>query len=409
MRAHMEALALSLGIVPFLAGRTVLAVGLLVAFFAVQGVVQHGELGWKSVPLGIAAGFASLALQALVHWLRGLLRELTETFHEWMDRAYVLWVTMWALLFAAYAMGLLGKKAWEAVSALEPSAVALAGFPPEAWKLVLVGVVAWGFASLRVRLGALFSLLPVSEVGGLGRLLFLVEAGWTVLGLWVAVTFPWVGAALAVGALAALVAAVLVLRRVTEGGRGPCAACGKSLHLGASTCPACRTTRTPSKLGLLGRVVQGAPTDAAAHRLQLLTVHRCPTCAERLGADRRQPCLACGQPCFASEAESRAFVRHVDARVAALMPVFAALGLVPGLGLVLALLLYKLAPSGALGGYVRWHQALGTRLLRGAAMLALGLLQPVPLLGALAAAALIAVMQVWTRRAFLASPVVEAA
>ena len=85
------------------------------------------------------------------------------------------------------------------------------------------------------------------------------------------------------------------------------------------------------------------------------------------------------------------------------MPIFAALALVPGLGLVLALLLYKLAPSGALGGYVRWHLSLGTRFIRGAALLGLGLLQPVPLVGALAAAALIAVLQLWTRRAFLAS------
>ena len=264
-------------------------------------------------------------------------------------------------------------------------------------------MVAWAFATLRVRMRSLFSLLPLSDMGGLGRALFFAEVGWTVLGLVLAVAFPWVGVVLAAVAFGALVAAVLILRRVTEGGRAPCATCGKSLHLGASTCPACHVARTPSKLGLLGRVLEGAPPDAAVHRLQLLSARRCPTCAERLGRDGREPCSSCGQRPFASETEARAFVRYVDTRVAALMPIFAALALVPGLGLVLALLLYKLAPSGALGGYVRWHLSLGTRFIRGAALLGLGLLQPVPLVGALAAAALIAVLQLWTRRAFLAS------
>ena len=101
-------------------------------------------------------------------------------------------------------------------------------------------------------------------------------------------------------------------------------------------------------------------------------------------------------------------MKHVDTRVVALMPVFAVLGLVPGFGLVLALLLYKLAPSGALGGYAQWHQALGTRVLRSGALLGLGLLQPVPIVGALASAGLIGLLQLWARRAFLPDVAVRA-
>ena len=72
----MEALALSLGVIPFLAGRTVLAVGLLATFFAVQGVLAQREATWEAVLLGIIGGFLSLGVQALAHWLRRLVDEV---------------------------------------------------------------------------------------------------------------------------------------------------------------------------------------------------------------------------------------------------------------------------------------------------------------------------------------------
>jgi hypothetical protein len=93
----------------------------------------------------------------------------------------------------------------------------------------------------------------------------------------------------------------------------------------------------------------------------------------------------------------------VEARLAALVPALAVLGLVPVLGIGAGLVLYKLAPAGTLGASVRWRERLGTRLLRTAAVLALLFIQPLPIVGAFAVPGLIVLLHLATRRAFLAA------
>lgn len=112
-------------------------------------------------------------------------------------------------------------------------------------------------------------------------------------------------------------------------------------------------------------------------------------------------CEGCGAPAFTDAEQARRFVGQVDARVLALGPVLAGLGLIPVLGLGLALLLYRVAPSGALAGMVRPKDRLVTRLLKGLAVVLLALVQPVPLLGVAAVVGLLAAQHLWTRRAFL--------
>lgn len=84
-----------------------------------------------------------------------------------------------------------------------------------------------------------------------------------------------------------------------------------------------------------------------------------------------------------------------------MVPVFALLGLIPILGLGLALLVYRVGPGAALVGFASWRDRLGVRALRGATVFVLALLQPVPVLGAAAVLTLVAAQQAWARRAFL--------
>lgn len=222
-----------------------------------------------------------------------------------------------------------------------------------------------------------------------------------VCGLALAVALPVVGAALALDSFVGLLAMVLVLRRFAEGSRTACEACGASLHRAASTCPSCREGRSPARLALWGRPVSGPPTSEVEHRLSLLAAHRCPACAERLGRDPHRVCASCGSPPLTSSAERTAFVHHVDRRVAAMGPAFALLGLVPGLGLPLALLLFKLSPAGALTAFDDWSAAFRTRVVRTAVVIILAAVQPVPLLGAEAAVGVVVLLHVWSRRAVL--------
>ena len=97
-----------------------------------------------------------------------------------------------------------------------------------------------------------------------------------------------------------------------------------------------------------------------------------------------------------------AFAKRADVRFAALLPVLAGLALMPGFGLALAWLAYRLSPAAALGPFVPWGTRFGSRFTRGLAVLALTLLQPIPLVGAAAGTAVLVLQHVWARKTFLA-------
>lgn len=277
--------------------------------------------------------------------------------------------------------------------------------------LIVLGVGVFAFVCARLRAWAadLFELVPLFGEGGVRRTLLFADCVGTAGGLLVALMLPLVGLVVSVAMLAGLIGVGLVLRRATRGARGPCAACGAELHLAASRCPRCGAQRVARRLGLFGRVLEGAPSDVERHRLALLSVRRCPSCAERLGRKNHQVvCEACGAKAFPDADAARAFVRYAGRRLLVLLPLLAALALVPVLGLGAVVLLTAIAPSGALAGFVGLRGRLGVRALHGLAWLALALLQPVPLVGAFAAVGLVGVTHAWRRRSFLASvPEVE--
>jgi hypothetical protein len=391
----MQTLALSLAVVPFLAGRPLLAAGVLAMLMGLRLAWARGSWDVGGLAVSLLAGVLGVVLQALAERLRLLVDEVVEYSRELERRLHELVAITLSVLFAARTLGMLGQRA------LERTGFALAGVSGDAWKLVLVAFLAWAFARLRGRLGSLFDGLPVSGAGGLGRVLFLTECWWVVFGLALALTFPVVGAGLALASLVGLLGLVLLLRRFVEGSRTACEACGASIHRAASTCPSCRHGRSPARLAPWGLPVSGPPADAAEHRLGLLLAHRCSSCAERLGRDPRRVCASCANPPWNSSAERMAFVHSVDRRVAAMVPVFAAVGLLPGLGLPLALVLFKLSPAGALTAFGDWTASLRTRVVRAAAVLFLVVVQPVPLLGAAAAVGVVVLLHVWSRRELL--------
>lgn len=398
----MEAIAVCLGLVPFIAGRTTLAVG-LVALWYLQGSVRaEGRLTLASAlsALPVAVVIVAVGYAAdLAHRQLGHIFESTPETRRRGDQVLT-------LLAAVVVTNLVlpETESTTAAAFAAPPAFLAAGFGDRAPVFLAVGVLAVVFSTLRSRISEAFDLIPLSSEGGLSRALFWAEAAWTVVGLAIAIAFPVLGVVMAVGMLLTLLTLLWLVRRLSRGSRGPCPACGKSVNLAASVCPGCSGALEPRALGAFGRVLPGGPTDPQRHKLALLSGQCCPRCAERLTSkDGTVTCGACGQTPFRDPAEARAFVRHVDARVAAMTPIYAALGLVPILGLAVSLVLYRLSPAGALSNYVSWHQRLAPRLLRGLAVMGLGLVQPVPVLGAGATVAVIGATQVWTRKAFLAS------
>ncbi|MFP2924806.1 hypothetical protein ACLESO_06235 [Pyxidicoccus sp. 3LG] len=403
----MESIAISLGVVPYLAGRTTLALGVLLLWYGLQGVISEGELSVRSVLLGILGGVATIALQFVVAWVRELLAALEQEVEAWMRRLEIAFAVFFATGFTLVLLWDVGGMLLSG-SGLPFAAVSGQMLSPEfsmkALILLGVGVTAYAFASLRARIGELFDFIPLSDESSVRRVLFLAELVFTVAGLVVALLFPVVGVVVMVVLFALLVGVLLALRAVTRGARGPCERCAAEVHLAGSVCPACTAVRVPRRIGFLGRVLEGAPADMQKHQHSLLAARRCASCAERLETvEGMVRCPACRAPAFRDEVARRSFLRYVEARLAVLVPVLAVFGLVPVLGIGAGLVLYKLAPAGSLSAFVSWRERLGTRILRAVAVLALLFLQPIPVVGAFAVPGLVVLLHLATRRAFLAA------
>lgn len=400
----METIAVGFGAIPFLSGRTTLAIGLIITFYTFRVMWEMKEVSPRTVLLGIAVGLGSILLQYCIHWVRETVASLEATVREWMRHLDTLAATCFALLFGVALLGYFGEMAALGVR----GAVSHTGLEKTvslfqaAVILGLLGGTAYAFAWLRGWLTELFTIVPLSDEPSVRRVVFAADVGWTVIGVFVAVMFPVVGLVVMVLSFLVLLGVALALRAMARTAYGRCEHCAAELHLAASVCPSCASARVPRRIGLFARVLEGAPADLAEHRHALLAARRCPSCAERLKADGQGPCSRCGVVAFRDEEARRAFLRFVEARLAALLPVFALFGLLPVLGIGAAFLLYKLSPAGALGGYTRLRDRLGMGFLKVVAVLGLVFLQPVPLVGALAVPAVIGLLHVSSRQAFLA-------
>ncbi|MFP2934692.1 hypothetical protein ACLESO_58210, partial [Pyxidicoccus sp. 3LG] len=137
----------------------------------------------------------------------------------------------------------------------------------------------------------------------------------------------------------------------------------------------------------------------AAHRLRLLGALRCGRCAQPLNLQGpSSTCRRCGAPAFPDAAALDQFVSYADRRWLALVPVLALLGLVPFLGALMGLWLYRVSPAGALGAYARWQDQVSSQLLRQLGLLAIVVLQPLPLVGAGVVPVLVGVLHAQSRR-----------
>lgn len=372
----MPTILVVIGLVPFFAGRTLLTSGLVISWYLAFDA-GNGGLNFRSaliLTLGVAvtAGI-DYGLTKLKPWARELLTATLTIPKELEDKFKV-----FAALMCATAL----------ISNENGSRLGLIG------ALVIVGGLSWLFTKLRSNADAIFETLPVAQLPGVGSAIFLVELVSTIAGVALAFLAPVVSVVLMVFALIGLALVAAALRRFRDGAREACVSCGASVHQCAGACPKCGTAHAAHCVGVLGRPTKALVQDESRHRLVLLAGHRCPRCADGL---RGSHCPACKLDAFRDDAEFTAFVRYVDTRFAVMTPVFVALGFVPVLGLALALVAYRLSSAGAFAGYADWRGKLGVRVLRGAMLVGLALVQPVPLIGVAATWAYLTLSHVWTR------------
>ncbi|MEM9882968.1 MAG: hypothetical protein AAF800_08635 [Planctomycetota bacterium] len=218
----------------------------------------------------------------------------------------------------------------------------------------LTAALTFVVASARSFIVGLFIDADEADDIGVQKLLSWGEDLWSLFGVWLLVLFPLVMLAL----IALASGFVLLLRwwahRKEEASRVPCGTCGKLMYRCALVCGHC-TAANPKvcDLGWFGQSDTNDPANLKTHAFRLATHKRCPTCAAKLTERRpHQTCALCGGDPFGEPAFARDYVNHISQRLPAVLLLCAALGAVWVVGVIPAVILYRLALVAPLRRYV---------------------------------------------------------
>jgi hypothetical protein len=219
---------------------------------------------------------------------------------------------------------------------------------------------------------------------GLHGVLRWIEDIWGALGPVALILLPLLTLALFGLALVVLLLAGRYVESRERAKKVPCSNCGQLIYSSATECPHCRAAnKEPAAVGLLGGT-KDVLADPATHPYRLLAVRRCPVCATRLKPRTiRQTCEACGSAVLDDPEFTRQYIAHIDRRVALVCVVCVLLGLIPVLGVIPAVIFYRLE---IVAPFRRYIPRLRSVLLRWGiriASLVLVAFQWVPVLGGL--------------------------
>ena len=240
-----------------------------------------------------------------------------------------------------------------------------------------VGVVAVAAGTYLATLARGTILNPLADADedddlGLQGVIGWIEDLWGTLGPVALIVFPLLTVLAFALAVGLVVAVEMRLEKGWEVPRVGCTHCGWPIHACALACPNCHApTPEPRDVGFLGRP-KAKPANRAALPDRLIAVKRCPACAERLTKRAvHQTCNSCGHILMGDSRELGHYVASIDRRVPLVCVACFVLGLVPILGVIPGVVLYRLAivapfrryiPIGR-GFLIRWGVRLASLLL----------------------------------------------
>jgi hypothetical protein len=163
----------------------------------------------------------------------------------------------------------------------------------------------------------------------------------------------------------------------------PCASCQTPILPSASACLNCKTpVQEPVSVGFFG-TPNGKPVlEPASHRLKLIEKKRCPNCATRLtGRTPAHTCEACGYALMATAEERTQYTAKINRRFAPVMLTCGVLSIIPVVGVIPAILLYRFALVAPYRRYLPRGSRLFTKCMIQFASLILLIVQLVPVLG----------------------------
>ena len=247
-----------------------------------------------------------------------------------------------------------------------------AGLGEDALGFVVAALTAGGvFVSAVVRrnlLGVLTEADPDDDTM-IGGMLSWLEDLWALFGTMLLILFPVV--MLLISGTIFTVIALLQWRakRREEKSKVPCASCGGSMYRSAMACPGCNAANEAlHAVGWLGQSKKKLAADPQAQPVHLTQKQRCPVCATHLEPRQmRQSCPGCGYELFDSEADVKAYLGVLDRRYPRVLLVTALLSLIPIVGLIPAIMVYRLRLIAPLRRYLtiarRMPLGIGLRIL----------------------------------------------
>ena len=229
-------------------------------------------------------------------------------------------------------------------------------------------------------------------------LLLWVEDLWGGLGPLALILLPLLTLVVFVVALVLLLLAGRSIEAREEATKVPCERCGELIYASATSCPFCKApNREPKAVGVLGGT-KDVPADPTSHVFRLVSVKRCPACATRLKhCAVPQKCEECRLMVLDAPSFVQEYVTFIDRRVPLVCAACFLLGLIPVLGVIPGVILYRLQIVAPLRRYLppgqRFVLRWGIRLVS----LVLVAFQWVPLLGGLLLP-LVALVNYWAYR-----------
>lgn len=267
--------------------------------------------------------------------------------------------------------------------------------------ILLVG--AGVFLACTVRHAVLGPLKELDEDDDLGlqRLFRWIEDLWGGLGPVALIVFPL----LTLVAFGMAVLLLLLIERRVESRREranlPCVQCERLIHPSALACPYCHApVKEPREVGLLGQA-KSQPADLRWLPYRLVAVKRCPECASRLSRRAvHQTCEACGHQLMDDPAFAKEYLAFIDRRVPPTCAVCFLLGLIPVLGVIPAVVYYRLTIVAPFRRYIPAGRGLVIRWVVRLLILVLVAFQWVPVVGALTVPAMALISYGAYRRAY---------
>ena len=284
------------------------------------------------------------------------------------------------------------------------TAQAIQGLP---WVDAALPVVAaggvFGIARTRRVVWETLTEMDPDDSMGLQALLARIETFWVLSAFLILVLIPW---ALILAAGLIFWALNRIERRTRERieeSRLTCRSCDADAYRSAPHCPSCDAQMdAPCAVGVFGQDLATQSARLTRHDLDLLMKSRCGHCATPLRARTpHQHCDRCGRKPFPGREAIQRYAADIDSRRIPTLVLCGVLCLLPVLGALPALILYRLRIVSPyrryLPAFASFTQRLKSRLL----LYVVLLLQFIPLVGSIAFVSLGAAEHAMNRRAFL--------